>query len=299
MSETATAPAAKPQLKPKDYKGRLPPVWCPGCGDFGVLAAMQRALAELGKLPEDTVFISGIGCSSRFPHFMNAYGFHSCHGRALPVAIGAKLAQPERTVLAVGGDGDGMAIGAGHFLHAARRNPDITYVMMDNEIYGLTKGQASPTSEIGLKTKTTPFTSAETSSDVPLNPLALSIMAGASFVARGYSGKMKELVDLIKQGLEHPGYSFIQVISPCVTFHDIYEKARNEQTDLNPAHDKTDKTAAVVAAMGAPFITGVFYEEIRTTMDQAQANVVKTAEGGMDKGMTATAMSILTEAGLA
>ena len=129
----------------KDYKGRLPPVWCPGCGDFGVLAAMQRALAEKQIAPENTVFISGIGCSSRFPHFMNAYGFHSCHGRALPVATGTSLVAPEGVkVLAVGGDGDGMAIGGGHFLHAARRNIDVTYVMMDNEIYGLTKGQIAP-----------------------------------------------------------------------------------------------------------------------------------------------------------
>lgn len=291
MSETT-------QLKAKDYKGRLPPVWCPGCGDFGVLAAMQRALAELQVAPEDTVFISGIGCSSRFPHFMNAYGFHSCHGRALPVAVGAKLAQPERTVIAVGGDGDGMAIGGGHFLHAARRNPNITYVMMDNEIYGLTKGQASPTSEQGLKTKSTPFGNMETSSDLPLNPLALSIMAGATFVARGYSGKMKELVQLIKDAIEHDGYSFVQVISPCVTFHDIYEKARSEQKDLEAGHNTGDKVAAVIAAMGEPFVTGVFYQENRPTLEKAQANLRLAAAKKADAGMAATAMGILKEAGL-
>ncbi len=294
MSEATTTPA----LKPKDYKGRLPPVWCPGCGDFGVLAAMQRALAELAIAPEDTVFISGIGCSSRFPHFMNAYGFHSCHGRALPVAVGAKLAQPERTVITVGGDGDGMAIGGGHFLHAARRNPDITYVMMDNEIYGLTKGQASPTSELGLKTKSTPFSNEETSSDTPLNPLALAIMAGATFVARGYSGKMKELVELTKQAIEHEGYAFLQVISPCVTFHDIYERARAQQKELVPEHDPSDKVAAITAAMGEPFITGVFYQEQRTTLEGAQANLVKSAEAGLDRGMAATAAAIRAEAGL-
>ena len=285
------------QLTAKDYKGRLPPVWCPGCGDFGVLAAMQRALAERQIKPENTVFISGIGCSSRFPHFMKAYGFHSCHGRALPVATGASLGaqNPDLKVLVVGGDGDGMAIGGGHFLHAARRNPDLTYVMMDNEIYGLTKGQASPTSELGLKTKSTPFASGEKSSDYPLNPLALAIVAGASFVARGYSGKMKELVEIIGRGLDHPGYAFVQVISPCVTFHDIYEKAKAEQKELAPEHDITNRNAALLASMNNPFLTGIFYEETRQTLEQAVAKQIDSARPGIDKGLAGVAQQLLAE----
>ena len=237
MSPINEADIAKPVAKPalpvsgqpltaKDYKGTLPPVWCPGCGDFAVLNAMQKALAELGIPPHELVFVSGIGCSSRFPHFMNAYGFHAVHGRSLPVAVGLKLAMPDKTVIAVGGDGDGMAIGAGHFVHTARRNPKIAYVMMDNEIYGLTKGQASPTSELGLKTKSTPFADNLKSADQPINPLALAMISGATWVARGYSGKVKELTDLIKAAINHDGYAFLQVISPCVTFHDIYEAAK-------------------------------------------------------------------------
>ncbi len=285
-------------LKAKDYKGRLPPVWCPGCGDFGVLAATQRALAELQWLPEDVVFISGIGCSSRFPHFMNAYGFHSCHGRSLPVAIGTKLAQPERKVLAVGGDGDGLAIGLGHFMHACRRNPDITYIMMDNEIYGLTKGQASPTSELGLKTKTSPFTSKETSADMPLNPLALATMAGATFVARGYSGNMKQLVEITKQALQHKGFAFVQVISPCVTFNDIYEKAKAENTVLEPTHDLADRPAAIQAALGDPFVTGIFFEDTRQTLEQSLDAICEVAEKKLDKGLAAVATQIWNTAGV-
>ena len=284
------------QLTAKDYKGRLPPVWCPGCGDFGVLAAMQRALAERQIAPENTVFISGIGCSSRFPHFMNAYGFHSCHGRALPVATGAQLAAKEGVkVLAVGGDGDGMAIGAGHFLHAARRNPDLTYVMMDNEIYGLTKGQISPTSELGLKSKSTPYMSGESSSDMPLNPLALAIVSGATFVARGYSGKMKELVELIGQAIDHEGYAFVQVISPCVTFHDIYEKARAEQRSLEPGHDTGDMQASLIASLGDPFVTGVFYENHRQTLGGALARQKDAAKPNLDKGLAATARGLIAQ----
>ncbi len=285
------------QLKAKDYKGTLPPVWCPGCGDFAVLNAMQKAVAERQIPQEDLVFVSGIGCSSRFPHFMNAYGFHAVHGRALPVAVGLKLAVgDDKTVIAVGGDGDGMAIGAGHFLHTARRNPNLTYVMMDNEIYGLTKGQASPTSELGLKTKSTPFATGEASADQPLNPLALAIVSGATFVARAYSGKIKELVELIGKAIDHEGYSFVQAISPCVTFHDIYEKTRAEQRQLEPTHDPSDKTAAIIAAMGDPFVTGIFYEEKRETLDHALEKQRANAAGKADTGLAAVATQILATA---
>jgi 2-oxoglutarate/2-oxoacid ferredoxin oxidoreductase subunit beta len=277
----------------KDYKGTLPPVWCPGCGDFAVLASMQKALAELQLPPHEVVFVSGIGCSSRFPHFMNAYGFHAVHGRSLPVAVGLKLAMPDKTVIAVGGDGDGMAIGAGHFVHTARRNPKLVYVMMDNEIYGLTKGQASPTSELGLKTKTTPFSTKERSADQPVNPLALAMISGATWVARAYSGKVKEMTDLIKAAIAHEGYAFLQVISPCVTFHDIYEQAKANQRSLEPTHDVKDKFAALAAAMKDPWVTGVFYEEKRETLTGAVAKQKTFAAAKKDTGLAGLAQTIL------
>ncbi len=292
MSETA-----QPELKAKDYKGALPPVWCPGCGDFAVLSATQKALAARQIHPENVVFVSGIGCSSRFPHFMKAYGLHSVHGRALPIGVGLKLiADPKTHVIVVGGDGDGMAIGGGHFLHAARRNPNITYIMMDNEIYGLTKGQASPTSELGLKTKTTPYTDVDKSADQPLNPLALAILSGATHVTRAYSGAIKELVELIGAAIDHNGYSFVQAISPCVTFNDIYEKARAEQKTLEPEHDPSDKVAAITAAMGEPFITGTFYEEERQTLDEALQLQLNLAQEKADTGMAGLARKILADA---
>ncbi len=288
-----TLPVAGPQLAAKDYKGTLPPVWCPGCGDFAVLAAMQKAMADLQIAPQDLVFVSGIGCSSRFPHFMNAYGFHAVHGRSLPVAVGLKLAAPDKTVIAVGGDGDGMAIGAGHFVHTARRNPKLLYVMMDNEIYGLTKGQASPTSELGLKTKSTPFAAKEKSADQPINPLALAIISGATFVARTYSGKVKEMTDLIKAGLAHDGYAFIQAVSPCVTFHDIYEQAKANQRQLAPTHDPSDKFAALNAAMTDPWVTGLFYQEHRQSLGTAFAAQAESASAKKDAGLAGLATQIL------
>lgn len=288
-----TLPVAGAPLTAKDYKGTLPPVWCPGCGDFAVLAAMQKAMADLGIPPHDLVFVSGIGCSSRFPHFMNAYGFHAVHGRSLPVAVGLKLAMPDKTVIAVGGDGDGMAIGAGHFVHTARRNPKLVYVMMDNEIYGLTKGQASPTSELGLKTKSTPFAEKARSADQPINPLALAMISGATWVARGYSGKVKELTDLIKAAVAHDGYAYLQVISPCVTFHDIYEQAKANQRSLAPTHDVKDKFAALNAAMTDPWVTGVFYEESREHLGGAVQKQKDVASAKKNSGLAGLAQTIL------
>ncbi len=280
------------KLVAKDYKGNLPPVWCPGCGDFGVLSAMQRAVAERAIPHEDLVFVSGIGCSSRFPHFMKAYGFHSCHGRALPVAMGAHLGNQDLKVVVVGGDGDGMAIGAGHFLHAARRNPNMTYVMMDNEIYGLTKGQASPTSAMGLKSKSTPYAGAENSTDAPLNPMALAIASGATWVGRAYSGKIKELVQLIGEALDHDGYAYLQVISPCVTFHDIYEQAKAGQASVPEDHDVTNRSAAMALAMDNHWATGVFYKSSRPTFGDAMTATIKGAQDKKDKGLAAIAAQI-------
>jgi 2-oxoglutarate ferredoxin oxidoreductase subunit beta len=199
------------------YKGPVDPDWCPGCGDFGVLRSIQQAAGRLGILPKDLMIVSGIGCSSNLPGFIHAYGVHSLHGRSVPVATGAHLANTDMKVVITGGDGDGYGIGVGHLIHAMRRNLDVTYVVMDNQIYGLTTGQASPTTTKGHKTKSTPVGNAE----MPLNPLAMAITAGASYVARGFSGEQKQLADLIQGGIAHKGFALIDVFSPCVTYNKI------------------------------------------------------------------------------
>lgn len=271
-----STPAPTVSLTAKDYKSELHPIWCPGCGDFGVLNALHRALAAMQIPPETLVMISGIGCSSRAPHFINAYGFHTVHGRALPIATGVKEARPDLEVLAVGGDGDFFAIGMGHLPHAARRNPDLTCIIMDNEIYGLTKGQASPTTNLKLVTGSTPYELV----DQPINPVALSVVSGATFVARGYSGKPKDLAELLRQGIEHEGFSVIQIISPCVTFHNIFEATKAGVSPLPDTHDPTDKAGAIKAALeGNGMEVGVFYREQRRTLEQGIAEQKLRAQG--------------------
>jgi 2-oxoglutarate ferredoxin oxidoreductase subunit beta len=198
-----------------DFKGRVDPDWCPGCGDFGVLAAVQKALVDLQIPNHQIVTVSGIGCSSNFPGFIETYGMHTLHGRSLPVATGVKMANPDLTVLVTGGDGDGLGIGGNHLTHTIRRNVDLTYIIMDNQIYGLTTGQTSPTSRLGMKTKSTPFGNIEG----PIYPITMALAAGATFVARGFSGDQKHLTDLIKQAIQHKGFSFLDVFSPCVTYN--------------------------------------------------------------------------------
>ncbi|HKZ58643.1 MAG TPA: 2-oxoacid:ferredoxin oxidoreductase subunit beta [Candidatus Thermoplasmatota archaeon] len=264
-------------LSAKDYKTELHPIWCPGCGDFGVLNALHRALAAQQIAPENLVMVSGIGCSSRAPHFVNAYGFHTVHGRALPIATGVKEARPELEVIAVGGDGDFFAIGMGHLPHAARRNPDVCCIIMDNEIYGLTKGQASPTSKLKLVTGSTPYELV----DQPINPIALAIVSGATFVARGYSGKPKELADLIIQAMQHKGFAVLQVISPCVTFHNIFEDTKAGVRDLAKEHNPKDKAGAIKLAIeGNGMEIGIFYREERATLEQGIAYQKGKAAGG-------------------
>src|ERR1700688_5232134 len=183
----ATTLAATNPKTVADLKGKVDPDWCPGCGDFGVLAAVEKALVELQIPSDNVVTISGIGCSSNFPGYINTYGMHTLHGRALAVATGVKLANHELTVLVTGGDGDGFGIGGNHFVHCMRRNVDLLYIVMDNQIYGLTTGQTSPTSRVGMKTKSTPFGNVEG----PINPIALALAAGGTFVARAFSGDQK------------------------------------------------------------------------------------------------------------
>jgi len=205
------------ELPVETYKGPVEPDWCPGCGDFGVLKGIQTAAAKLGIPTNNLLVVSGIGCSSNLPGFINAYGIHSLHGRAVPVATGAHLANTDLKTIITGGDGDGYGIGVGHLIHAMRRNLDVTYIVMDNQIYGLTTGQTSPTTTVGHKTKSTPMGNVEN----PLNPLALAITAGATFVARAFSGEQKHLADTIAAAIEHKGFSLVDVHSPCVTYNKI------------------------------------------------------------------------------
>src|ERR671925_256314 len=234
----------RPALTVKDFKGKADPDWCPGCGDFGVLNALKTAIAELGLQPHEVLTISGIGCSSNLPGYINTYGMHTLHGRALAVATGAQLGNHELKVVVTGGDGDGFGIGGNHFLHSMRRNVDLTYIVMDNQIYGLTTGQVSPTSRKGMKTKSTPHGSVEN----PINPIPLAIAAGATYVARGFSGQQKHLVSLIKGAIEHRGFAFVDVFSPCVTFnlensHDFFKHKTFKLEDVK--HDPTDFAAAM------------------------------------------------------
>jgi len=244
----------------EQYKSGEHPTWCPGCGDFGVLNAAYNAMKEKGYDPKDMVVVSGIGCSSRLPFFVSTYGFHSVHGRTMPVATGLKIARPELPVLVMGGDGDAFAIGGGHFIHAARRNLNVTYIIMDNSIYGLTKGQTSPTSQAGFTTKSTPRGSV----DRAVNPLMLALTCGATFVARGFSGQPKELADLMVQGIEHNGFSVIDVYSPCPTFNKVntFKYYREMVRRLPEDRDLTDLGEAMrLAAQSDPLYVGVFYRE--------------------------------------
>jgi 2-oxoglutarate/2-oxoacid ferredoxin oxidoreductase subunit beta len=246
----------------KDFRNNVRPNWCPGCGDFSVQAAIQRALAETGKEPEQTAVISGIGCSGRISGYINSYGFHTIHGRSLPVAQGVKLANRDLTVIASGGDGDGFGIGLHHFMHAARRNMDITYIVMDNNIYGLTKGQTSPTSAHGFKNpKSTPEGNIENA----LTPAQVALSAGIGFVAQGFSSDIKQLVDVIKQAINHKGFSLVNVYSPCVTYNKVntYDWYKENITNLNTieGYDTSDRIKAMATVMEHQgLVTGVIYE---------------------------------------
>ncbi|AWB44377.1 2-oxoacid ferredoxin oxidoreductase [Paenibacillus sp. CAA11] len=246
----------------KEFRNNVKPNWCPGCGDFSVQAAIQRAAANVGLEPEQLAVISGIGCSGRISGYINAYGLHGIHGRALPIAQGVKLANRELTVIASGGDGDGFAIGMGHTIHAIRRNINLTYIVMDNQIYGLTKGQTSPRSAEGFKTKSTPEGSIEST----LSPLELALSAGATFVAQSFSSDLKQLTSLIEQGIQHKGFSLINVFSPCVTFNKVntYDWFKENITNLDTVegYDSTNRIAAMTKLMETGgMITGLIYRD--------------------------------------
>src|SRR3984893_18547088 len=258
----ATVLAPPKDLTVADLKGKVDPDWCPGCGDFGVLAAVEKALVELQIPNHKVVTISGIGCSSNFPGYINTYGMHTLHGRALVVATGLKLANHELTVIVTGGDGDGFGIGGNHFVHSMRRNVDLLYIVMDNQIYGLTTGQTSPTSRVGMKTKSMPFGNIE----APVNPIPAAQPPGPPSVARGDSAEQTHLTELIKQGLEHPGFSFLDVFSPCVTYnHDnTYQwfRPRIKKLEDDADYDPADWTAAMGKSLlwGDEIPIGKFFE---------------------------------------
>jgi 2-oxoglutarate ferredoxin oxidoreductase subunit beta len=241
---TAAAP-----LKAKDYKSTIPPTWCPGCGDYGVLNAVLKSFADLKLSIYETALVSGIGCSSRFPYFLKTYGMHTAHGRALPVASGLKMARPDLEVVCFGGDGDGFSIGGGHVPHVVRKNTDITYILMDNSIYGLTKGQASPTSQQGMVTTTTPYGVP----DNPVNPLAFVLTYGATFVAQVYSSKPKLVQELVTKAIQHKGFSYLNIISPCPTFNKLntFDYYKENIEEIPEDHDSTDLNAALAIALRA------------------------------------------------
>jgi len=244
-----------------DFRNKVKPNWCPGCGHYALQNALQQAAANRGLEPHQLAVISGIGCSGRLSSYMYTYGVHTIHGRSLPVAQGVKMGNRDLTVVACGGDGDGFAIGLGHTIHALKRNMDITYIVLDNHVYGLTKGQTSPRSDVGFKTKSTPKGATES----PLSAMELALASGATFVAQGFSQNVKELTSLIEQGIQHKGFSFINVFSPCVTFNktNSYEWYRNHITSVQDIkdYDSSNRLQAMENIMNYEgLVTGLLYQ---------------------------------------
>jgi len=252
------------------YNTYQKPSWCPGCGNFGIWYALKTAFNELGFENHDVTMVFGIGCSGNLSNFLKVYGFHSIHGRTLPVATGIKLANHKLNVIATSGDGDGLGIGLGHFIHTCRRNLDITYIIHDNRVYGLTTGQTSPTSPKGFASKSTPFGVIE----LPVNPIALAIISGATFVARGYSGEIDHLASLIVQGIKHKGFAVIDVLQPCVTFNPSYSYPfynprvyKLEDAGHNP--EDFNKALSLATEDNEKIPIGVFYKIERETYEDS------------------------------
>lgn len=279
----------------KDFNHATAPDWCPGCGDFGLLAGMKKAFPGVSLAPHDVMLVSGIGCSSNLPGFINTYGMHTLHGRSLPIAQGFKLANHTMTVIAVGGDGDGYGIGMGHLVHAMRRNIDMTYVVMNNSIYGLTTGQTSPTSALNMKTKSTPFGNPE----LPLNPLTLALGSGCSFVSRVYTGHVAQLIDVFQKAIQHQGFALVDTFSPCVTFNKInsHQFYKEKCKDINKnGHKTSDIQAAFREATTDDYIgTGIFYQSDRPCYEATEEETLRTPlmdhELGLTKDQQAELMS--------
>ena len=255
-----------------EYKTDVHNDWCPGCGDFGIVNAIQMALAEMGVRRDKAALFSGVGCSGKTSHYVNVYGVHTLHGRVLTFAQGAKIANPGLTVVAVGGDGDGLGIGAGHFVAAGRRNVDMTYIIFDNGVYGLTKGQASPTLKLGEKTKSLP----SPNTNYSVNPLGLAVTSGFTFVARGYSYDIRHLKDLIIQAVRHRGLSFLDVLQPCPTYNDINTRDWYAGADL--AEDARQRHSRIYKLEESGF-DGVVQENDRSELDEKLAQaLIKSLE---------------------
>jgi 2-oxoglutarate ferredoxin oxidoreductase subunit beta len=273
-----------------DFKSDKQPTWCPGCGDFGTMNGMMKALANTGNSPDETFVVAGIGCSGKIGTYMRSYALHGVHGRALPVGTGVKMANPDLEVMVAGGDGDGYSIGAGHFVHAVRRNADVTYVVMDNRIYGLTKGQASPTSREDFETSTTP----DGPQQPPVNPLALALASGGSFIAQSFASDALRHTEIIEEAIEHDGFSLVNTFSPCVTFNDVdtYDYWRDSLVDLgdDDSFDPTDYDQAKEKILDADKeYMGVLYRNPDSvSYEQAHGlteNMADIPDGGPDDAM--------------
>ena len=259
-------------LKLADYKTDVHNDWCPGCGDFGIVNALQMALAEMGIERDKAVIFSGIGCSGKTSHFINTYGIHTLHGRVLTFAQGGKLANPEMTVVAVGGDGDGLGIGAGHFVAAGRRNVDMTYIIFDNGVYGLTKGQASPTLKLGEKTKSLP----SPNTNYNVNPIGLAVASGFTFVARGYSYDVRHLKDLIIKAVRHKGLSFLDVLQPCPTYNDI--NTRDWYAGVDLAQESMERHSRIYKLEDTMYDPLVHYAEESEVNEKLSQALIKSLE---------------------
>ena len=262
-------------LKLSDYKTDVHNDWCPGCGDFGIVNAIQMALAEMKIERHQAAIFSGIGCSGKTSHFINTYGIHTLHGRVLTFAQGAAIANPDLTIVAVGGDGDGLGIGAGHFVAAGRRNVNMTYIIFDNGVYGLTKGQASPTLKLGEKTKSLP----SPNTNYNVNPLGLAVASGFTFVARGYSYDVRQLKDLIVAAVNHKGLSFLDVLQPCPTYNDI--NTRDWYAGTEPNDDSAQKTHSRIYKLeDTGFEPTVHYNEEAELNEKLSQALIKSLEWG-------------------
>ncbi len=263
------------------YTNSVEQTWCPGCGHYSVLRALKIALARLEIPNHNAAIVSGIGCSGRIGGYTKAYGFHGIHGRSLPIAQGIKLANKDLTVIAAGGDGDGFAIGTGHSIHAMKRNIDMTYLLMNNQVYGLTKGHTSPLSDLNFVTKSTPLGQIEN----PLKPSLLALSAGGSFIAQGFSGNQEELIDLIMKGILHKGFSIINIFSPCVTFNPnkSYAWFRENLVSLKEDHNPGDYKNAFNAFLDTDgLFTGLLYENNETDYQSRLSNDSSTPIAKLD-----------------
>jgi len=265
---------AAPALTAQSYKSTYKPIWCPGCGDYSVLSSITKALAMIAVPPEQVAVVSGIGCSSRMPAYTSCYGFHGVHGRALAAATGLKVARPDLTVLVTGGDGDGYSIGGNHFLHACRRNVDLTYVVMDNHVYGMTKGQPSPTTEPDWDSKLSPGGTGVRS----FHPLVIALASGANFVARAFAGDPNGTADIIAKGIRHPGFSFIEVLSPCVTFRPEQREWKKmvRPSNISIEQDRAAATALVLGDDG--YSLGVLYRGDRAPVAPSARPEISVAD---------------------